>query len=72
MQLFLLGAGSKAIKDKNIVNVLGKPLIAWSIELAKSSRLIDDTFVSTDSQKIQKIANQYGVTSPYLRPKEYF
>ena len=62
-------AGSKAIKDKNIVNVLGKPLIAWSIELAKSSRLIDDTFVSTDSQKIQKIANQYGVTSPYLRPK---
>ena len=63
-------SGSKAIKDKNIIPVLGKPLIAWSIELALSSQLIDQVFVSTDSSKIQSIANEYGAKAPYIRPKD--
>ena len=63
-------AGSKAIKNKNIIPVLGKPLIAWSIELALQSKLIDEVFVSTDSSKIQSIAKHYGAKAPYTRPKK--
>ena len=47
--------GSKGLKDKNIRIIKGKPLIYWSIKAAKESKLIDDYYVSTDSQKIKKI-----------------
>jgi N-acylneuraminate cytidylyltransferase len=63
-------AGSKAIKNKNIIPVLGKPLIAWSVELATTSKLIDEVFVSTDSSKIQSVAEEYGALAPYKRPQE--
>jgi pseudaminic acid cytidylyltransferase len=49
-------AGSKRIKNKNIVNFFGKPLIYNSIKIAIKSKLFDDVIVSTDSIKIQKIA----------------
>lgn len=53
-------AGSKGIKDKNIINFCGKPLLAWSIQQAKKSRHIDDVYVSTDGRKIAKIAEDFG------------
>jgi len=62
-------AGSKRIKNKNIKKFLGKPLIAWSIQKAKESKLFDDIIVSTDSKKIANIAKKFGASIPFLRPK---
>ena len=52
--------GSKGIPRKNIKNIAGFPLIYWSIEAAKSSKYLDDFYVSTDSKEIAKIAKSYG------------
>jgi|TARA_B110000093_G_scaffold170621_1_gene199818 pseudaminic acid cytidylyltransferase len=62
-------AGSKRIKNKNIVNFFGKPLIYNSIKIAIKSKLFDDVIVSTDSIKIQKIALKYGAKVYFKRPK---
>ena len=62
-------AGSKRIKNKNIVNFFGKPLIYNSIKTAIKSKLFDDVIVSTDSVKIQKIAQKYGAKIYFKRPK---
>ena len=61
--------GSKGIKDKNIKNFCGKPLIAWSIEMIKSLNLVEKLIVSTDSKKIANIAKFYGAEVPFARPK---
>ena len=61
--------GSKRIPNKNIKNFHGKPLIAWSIEAAKSSGLFESIYISTDDIKIAKIAKSYGAKIPFLRPK---
>ena len=66
--------GSKGIKDKNIIDVCGKPLIAYSIESAielKKDNLVDKVIVSTDCEKIAKIAKEYGANVPFLRPEEF-
>ncbi|MBD3249375.1 acylneuraminate cytidylyltransferase family protein [Candidatus Woesearchaeota archaeon] len=52
--------GSKGIPGKNIKMIAGKPLIAWTIEAAKESKLLDDFFVSTDDKKIAEISKQYS------------
>ena len=62
-------SGSKGIKNKNIKNLNGKPLLAWSIETCKKSKYIKDIVVSTDSQKYAKIAIKYGATKVIIRPK---
>ncbi len=62
--------GSKGLPKKNIKNLCGKPLIAWSIEQAKKSRYIDKIFVSTDDNEIAEIAKEYGAEVPFLRPIE--
>lgn len=61
--------GSKGVKDKNIRNIAGKPLLAWSIEQALECELIDRVIVSTESQKIAAIAEKYGAKVPFLRPE---
>ena len=48
---------SKGIPRKNIINVLGKPLIYYTIKEAKKSKLISDLIVSTDSKEIAKISD---------------
>ena len=62
--------GSKGLPGKNIRPLLGKPLIAWSIEHAQKSKYVDEIFISTDSQEIANVAEQYGVKVPELRPVE--
>ena len=62
--------GSKGIKDKNIISLAGKPLIAYSIETAKCSKYIDDIVVTTDSEKIAEISKHYGASVPFIRPTE--
>lgn len=63
-------SGSKRVPLKNIKSLCGKPLIAYTIEAAKASRLINRVIVSTDSAEIADIAKQYGAEVPFLRPKE--
>lgn len=63
-------SGSKRLPNKNIRTLNGKPLISYTIEAALKSKYITETVVSTDSEKIKFIANQYGATTPFLRPKE--
>ena len=52
--------GSKAIPRKNIKMIAGKPLIAWTIESAKKSTLLDNFVVSTEDKEIAKISERYG------------
>ncbi len=51
--------GSKGIPRKNIKMIAGKPLIAWSIEAALSSKLVDRVVVSTEDKEIAEISRQY-------------
>lgn len=62
--------GSKGLPGKNIRDLHGKPLIAWSIEAAKQSNYIDRIIVSTDSMDIATIATKYGAEVPFMRPAE--
>ena len=63
-------AGSKRLPNKNILDLAGKPLIAWTIDEAKKSKYIDKLIVSTDSEKIAEICKQYGAEVPFMRPDE--
>ncbi len=62
-------AGSKRLKNKNILNFAGHPLISWTINSSINSKYIDKTIVSTDSAVIKKIALDYGAEVPFKRPK---
>lgn len=63
-------SGSKGLKDKNIKLLNGKPLLAYSIDAAKNSRMFEEILVSTDSEKYAEIAKQYGASVPFLRSEE--
>ena len=60
--------GSKGLPGKNIKELCGKPLIAWSIEAGLKSKYLDEVVVSTDYQSIADIAKEYGASAPFLRP----
>lgn len=62
-------AGSKRIKLKNIIDVNGLPLLAYTIKYALSEKNVDRVIVSTDSKIIQKIAKKHGAECPFLRPR---
>ncbi|WP_053225806.1 acylneuraminate cytidylyltransferase family protein [Solirubrobacter soli] len=61
-------AGSKRVPGKNIADLAGHPLIAYSIAAARESGLFTDVIVSTDSGEIAEVAERYGATVPGLRP----
>lgn len=63
-------AGSKSIPNKNIRSLLGKPLIAYSIDHALRSEMVNRIIVSTDSEQYAEIAKFYGAEVPFLRPSE--
>jgi CMP-N-acetylneuraminic acid synthetase len=60
--------GSKGIKNKNIIDLAGKPLISYVIEAAKKSKMIDRIVCTTDSKMIADIARRCGAEVPFLRP----
>jgi CMP-N,N'-diacetyllegionaminic acid synthase len=62
--------GSKGLAGKNIRPLLGKPLIAWSIEQAKACAEVTRVVVSTDSDAIADVAREYGAEVPFMRPPE--
>jgi CMP-N-acetylneuraminic acid synthetase len=62
--------GSKSVPKKNIKELAGKPLLAWTIEEAKKSNHTDRVIVSTDDEETADIARQYGAEVPFMRPAE--
>jgi CMP-N-acetylneuraminic acid synthetase len=62
--------GSKGLPGKNIRELCGKPLIAWTIEKAAKSGYLDAIVVSTDSQEIADVAVRCGAKVPFMRPAE--
>ena len=62
--------GSKSIPRKNLLPLLDKPLIAWSIQHALDSKHINRVIVSTDDEEIRDIALKYGAEVPFMRPAE--
>jgi N-acylneuraminate cytidylyltransferase len=62
--------GSKGVPRKNIRQIAGKPLIAWTIEEAKKSIYIDRVILSSEDKEIADIAKAWGCEVPFLRPAE--
>ena len=62
--------GSKRLKDKNVISFFRKPIIAYTIETALQSRLVNKIVISTDDEKIAEVARKYDV-QVVKRPKEY-
>jgi len=60
--------GSKGVPGKNIKLLGGKPLIAWTIDAARASGLLDRVMVSTDDPDIAETARRYGAEVPFVRP----
>ena len=63
--------GSKSIPRKNLIKIFDKPLIAWTIEAAKSCTNIDRIIVSTDDLEIADVSRSYGAEVPFIRPDNY-
>ena len=62
-------AGSKRIKNKNIIDIFGKPMIQRTIEILLKSKIFDMVIVSSDSKKIQNISRKAGAKILFTRPK---
>lgn len=62
--------GSKGVPHKNILNLAGKPLIAYTIEAALKSKNSRRVIISTDDVRIAEVAKSYGAEVPFLRPAE--
>ncbi len=64
-------SGSKRLPNKNVKGLRNKPLIAYSIEQAKKSKIFSEIIVSTDSEEIAQMARDYGASAPILRPRVF-
>jgi CMP-N,N'-diacetyllegionaminic acid synthase len=62
--------GSKRLPRKNLLQLGGKPLIAWTIEAALRCPYIDEVMVTTDDSEIAEVSKKYGAKIPFLRPDE--
>ncbi len=62
--------GSKSVPRKNIKDLGGKPLIAWTIEAAKVSGVFDRIIVTTDDAEIAEVGKKWGAQVPFMRPPE--
>lgn len=63
-------SGSKGLADKNIKELCGKPLLAYSVECALQSGQFEKVFVSTDSPQYAEIAEKFGADASFLRSRE--
>lgn len=72
LALVPLRGGSKGIPKKNIKSIAGKPLCAWVLESAVNCKLIDDVYVSTDSEEIAEVVNSLDLgVKIVMRPSEF-
>lgn len=60
--------GSKRLPRKNVLDLGGKPLIAWTIEAALGCAYLDELMVTTDDVEVAEVAKGYGAAVPFLRP----
>lgn len=67
LAVILARSGSKGLKDKNIKELKGKPLMAYTIEAAVASGKYDTVHVSTDSERYAQIGRDFGADVPFLR-----
>lgn len=63
-------SGSKGVLNKNIRQLAGRPLLAWTIAACRKTRSIDRVIVSTDSLEYAALAREWGAEAPFLRPAE--
>jgi len=70
LALITARSGSKRLPRKNILDLAGKPLIAWSIEAGLQSKYVDRVIVSTDDEEIARTCREYGADVPFMRPLE--
>jgi len=63
--------GSKGVPKKNIRQLGGKPLIAWTVTAALNTPCLNRVVVSTDDREIAAIAKEYGAEVPFLRPEKW-
>lgn len=63
--------GSKGIVGKNIRDLGGYPLLAWSVVASEMAQSIERTILSTDSEEIAAIGRKYGAEAPFMRPTEF-
>jgi CMP-N-acetylneuraminic acid synthetase len=63
-------AGSKGVPGKNVKELAGHPLLAWSIAAGRASAEVERVVVSTDSEEIAELGRAYGADVPFLRPPE--
>ena len=68
LSLVVARAGSKGLKNKNIKLFNGKAMVHWSIIASKKSKYVDHTLVSSDSNKVIKIAKKLKADAPFKRP----
>jgi CMP-N,N'-diacetyllegionaminic acid synthase len=61
-------SGSKGLPDKNIKDLGGYPLLAWSVRASSKSMYIESTYISTDSNEYAEIGVRHGAIAPYIRP----
>lgn len=62
--------GSKGVPGKNLKPLAGKPLLAYTVEVALACSLITEVVVSTDDQEIRRVAMELGAQAPFVRPSE--
>lgn len=63
--------GSKGVPRKNIKPLLGKPLIAWTIDAALAAKSVGRVIVSTDDHEIAVVSRACGAEVPFMRPAEF-
>lgn len=63
--------GSKRLPGKNIRDFLGKPLLAWTIEVAQKSGVFERIILMTDDEKIAEVGKKYGAEVPFMEPPEF-
>lgn len=61
---------AKGCLAKNVLDLNGKPLIAWSIEAGLKSSYIDEVMVTTDDDEIAQVSKKYGAAVPFKRPEK--
>jgi N-acylneuraminate cytidylyltransferase len=68
--VILARGGSKGLPRKNVCDLAGKPLIAWTIEAGHESKYLDRLILSSDDEEIMEVAEEYGCEVPFRRPAE--
>lgn len=66
--LILARGGSKGLPGKNLRPLRGKPLLGWTVDAAKQSRLLDALILSTDAEDIAAAGRAMGAETPFMRP----